>query len=221
MRSISLILIFVAVLFTSATAQSHNTTVSISGGQFFNNPISSEIDNSNSFNFGAPQKISQITKFSPQIAFKVEQKLFKHLSVGLILHSTSSQAEKKIITSTVVFTFPTQTTVISEAVQSISSTLSGASLNFKAFFVANPEVDAYIGLSLGGLGNHETVTTLSNTNPNTFLPQNNGSFLSYYDFNIGMRYFLPNNLGVFAEIGTASYTILSGTMGQVGVVYSF
>jgi hypothetical protein len=216
--SISLIFAAVGLLLSNqVVAQKHNTTISISGGQFFQNPVSGSSPTV-SFSSSTTQ---QIAKFAPQIALKVEQKLFKHLSIGLILHSTSAQVERTITTTTTVFNFPNTQTVKSELVQQISAKMSGASLNFKGFFVANPEVDAYVGLSIGGMTNDETIESVSNTGPNTFFNTENNAFLSVFDFNIGMRYFLPNNLGVFAEIGSTSFTILKGTTGQFGVIYSF
>jgi hypothetical protein len=217
--SISLIFAAVGLLLSNqVVAQKHNTTISISGGQFFQNPVSGSSPTS----LFSSSTTDQIAKFTPQIALKVEQKLFKHLSIGLILHSTSAQLERTITTTTQVFNFPNPpTNVKSELVQQISTKMSGASLNFKGFFVANPEVDAYVGLSIGGMTNDETIESVSNTSPNTFFNTENNAFLSVFDFNIGMRYFLPNNLGVFAEIGSTSFTILKGTTGQFGVIYSF
>jgi hypothetical protein len=219
----SIFLIFATIgllLSSDSMAQSHNTTISISGGQFFNNPVSGSSPNNNF----SSSSTEQTARFTPQIALKVEQRLFKHLSIGLILHATSAKIERTITTTTQVFNFPNpQTTVKSELIQQISSKMSGASLNFKGFFVANPEVDAYVGLSIGGMTNNETIESATNVNPNpnVFVTQDNNAFLSLFDFNVGMRYFLPNNLGVFAEIGSTSFTILKGATGQFGVIYSF
>jgi hypothetical protein len=207
------------LLSSNLMAQGHNTTICISGGQFFNNPVSGSSP-SNSFS-SSNNSTDNTARFTPQIALKVEQRLFKHISVGLILHSTSAKIERTITTTTTVFNFPNTQTVKSELVQQISSKMSGASLNFKGFFVANPQIDAYVGLSIGGMTNKETIESVSNPNPNVFFNQDNSAFLSLFDFNIGMRYFLPNNLGVFAEIGSTSFTIVKGATGQFGVIYSF
>jgi hypothetical protein len=200
---------------TNLMAQLGSTSVSISGGQFFKNPIT--VASSNSvFSTG---KTSQISKFAPHIALKVERKFGKYFSLGLNLHSTSEELERTIDNSFPIFNGSTTTTVTNITNQKISSKLGGIALNIKGFIFYNEEADLYIGAGVGILNSSQNVETINSTTANTIIDDNSTAGIA--ELNVGFRYFLANNLGFYAEIGTVKLQIVNGFAGQVGVIYRF
>jgi hypothetical protein len=198
-----------------------NTSVSISGGQFFQNPISGSVSNS----LLSSSTTKQTSKFTPHIALKIEQRLFKYFSIGLSLHSFSAISERTIENNGFLnFTSSglPQTQPQPPTLQKVKSGFGGVSFNVKGFFYANPQYDVYAGASVGVLQNNEDIKTL---NPSAALGipafQSLTETTGLLDINIGMRYFMANNLGIYGEIGSSKIHIISGITGQVGAIYRF
>jgi hypothetical protein len=201
---------------TNLMAQLGNTTLSISGGQFFTNPI--RVASSGSiFSSG---KTSQTSKFTPHIAFKVERRFGKYFSLGLNIHSISEELERTIDNGSFQFFNGTTFTTVSNITnQRVSSKLGGMALNIKGFIYSNAEADLYVGAGIGILSNRENIETINTNTANAFTDSNNTSGIA--ELNVGLRYFLANNLGFYAEIGTVKLQLVNGIAGQVGVIYRF
>jgi hypothetical protein len=210
---------FIAVsllLSTNLMAQGDKTTVSISGGQFFKNPISASSANT-IFSSGSTK---QTSKFTTHIALKAERRLGKYVSIGLNLHATSAQTDRTIDNGSFpIFNGTTTTTVTNITNQKISSKMGGMAFNLKVFFYTNEEFEAYIGTAAGLLNYNENIETVNINAANT--QQSNNDLGGLLELGIGGRYFLANNLGVYAEISTVKIGIVSGGVGQVGIIYRF
>jgi hypothetical protein len=196
-----------------------NTSVSISGGQFFQNPIAGSVSNS----LFSSSTTKQNSKFTPHIALKIEQRLFKYFSIGLSLHSFSAISERTIENNGFLnFTSSGLPQTQPPTLQKVTSRFGGVSFNVKGFFYANDEYDVYAGASLGVLQNSEDINTF---NPSAALGipafQSLTETTGLLDINIGMRYFMANNLGIYGEIGSSKIHIISGITGQVGAIYRF
>jgi hypothetical protein len=209
--------IVVSILFSrDLSAQIGSTSFSISGGQFFKNPITVESSGS-IFSSG---KTAQTSRFTPHIAFKVERRLGKYFSLGLNIHSTSEQLERTIDNGS--FSFFNGTTLVNVpniTNQRVSSKLGGMALNLKGFIVSNEAADFYVGAAVGILNNNENIETI-NTNAANTITDNTGTS-GIAELNVGLRYFLANNLGIYGEVGTVKLQIVNGIAGQVGVIYRF
>ncbi len=214
------VLIFTALLFSSnLMAQGNKTTVSISSGQFFKNPISG----SSSSSFLGSGSISQTSKFTPHIALRVERRLLKTISIGLTFNSMSAQSDRKINNGSFqIFTGNSFTTVNNETNERVNSKMSGMSFNLKVFLHSSEDFEVYINGGLGVLQNNENIVILNSTG-NGFSNglSNPTDVVGLLELGLGMRYFLANNLGIYGEIGTAKIQFISGAVGQLGVIYRF
>ena len=214
------VLFFVALLFSSnLMAQGNKTSVSISTGRFFKNPISG----SSSSSFLNSGNTSQTSKFTPHIALRVERRLLKSISIGLTFNSISAQSDRTINNGSFqIFTGTTFTTVNNETNARVSSKMDGMSFNLKVFLHSSEDFEVYINGGLGVLRNRENILILNST---TGGRANSGSAFDdtagLMELGLGMRYFLANNLGIYGEIGTSKIHITSGAIGQLGVIYRF
>jgi hypothetical protein len=213
------VLIFIGLLFSSnLMAQGNKTTVSISSGQFFKNPISG----SSSSVLGSGST-TQTSKFTPHIALRVERRLLKTISIGLTFNSMSAESDRTINNGSFqIFTGTTFTTVNNETNERVSSKMNGMSFNLKVFLHSSEDFEVYINGGLGVLSNKENIVIVNSTgNGRTNVISNPTDAVGLMELGLGMRYFLANNLGVYGEINTAKIQITSGGVGQLGVIYRF
>jgi hypothetical protein len=218
---LSAFILFSSLFSSNLMAQLGSTSVSISGGQFFKNPISFDNTSSvSSFGGFSSGGTKQTSKFTPHIALKVERRFGKHFSLGVDFHSTTMQSERTIDNSFPNFNGTTTTTVVNIVKQKISSKLGGMALNIKGFLFTNEEADLYVGATAGFFNNNEDIETVSGNTTNSFVTDSNGSG-GLLELNLGFRYFLPNNLGFYGEVGNVKIQSLNGLFGQVGVIYRF
>ena len=214
------VLFFVALLFSSnLMAQGNKTSVSISTGRFFKNPISG----SSSSSFLSSGSTAQTSKFTPHIALRVERRLLRSISIGLTFNSISAQSDRTINNGSFqIFTGTTFTTVNNETKALVSSKMNGMSFNLKVFLHSSEDFEVYINGGLGILRNREDIVIVNSTgNGRTNVILNPIDAAGLMELGLGMRYFLANNLGIYGEIGTSKIHITSGAIGQLGVIYRF
>jgi hypothetical protein len=217
----SAFLLFFSLFSSNLMAQLGSTSVSISGGQFFKNPIS--FDNTSpasSFGGFSSGGTKQISKLTPHIALKVERRFGKYVSLGVDFHSTTMQSERTITNFFPNFNGTTTTTTTNIVQQKVSSKLGGMALNIKGFLFTNAESDIYVGATAGFFNNNEDIEIISGNTTNTFVTDSNDTN-GLLELNLGFRYFLPNNLGIYGEIGNVKIQAVKGFSGQVGVIYRF
>jgi hypothetical protein len=214
------IFILIAFMFlTSYTtinvvAQNNTRFVSIGVGQFFNSTLSG----SYSFTFLNTSKTQKTSQFTPIFALAFEKRFFKHLSIGAEYNRLTAKSVRTNQTSGLL-QLSTQST------EKVDATLSGIALNLKGFVYSNAAFDAYITAKLGILNVAENVdkTFISSDNPTqSIITQETPQSLTVLlTANVGARYFITKNVGIYGEIGATYLYRLSGAAFQGGVIYSF
>jgi hypothetical protein len=221
MRSSFIIIAFAFIaLFvsTNLVAQNGRTSVSIGSGQFANPTLSATSTSS----FFVTSTTKQTSQFTPTLTLKLERRVLKNSSIGLIYSSLSVKSERTINSGALrlLFLLPATTTH-----QTVDAKISGLTLNLKRFLYSDASFQAYAGASVGVLSSKEKITE-TEPNPRNLSEQvksqsvqNNVAILA--EINVGARYFVTENVGVYGEIGRTSVYGLGGMSGQAGVICRF
>ena len=178
---------FFCLLFTTTLraqkAQKDYTSLSFGVGQFFNSPVSGNVN----YTIFSRREISQTSRFGPQFSLGIEGFFAKKWSLGLQFLYASAQSDRETRITGSIFGN-------SRVIEKVSSRAGGGEFNIKYFFYEKEELSIYVTGSLGGLVALETGTTAG------------GALRNYADYwlslngGIGARYFPSEQFGAFAEL---------------------
>jgi Outer membrane protein beta-barrel domain len=213
---ISIAFAFIALCTTiHVEAQNNKTSVSVGMGQFFNNRISGSYSNT----LFRKSNTQQTSQFTPVVAIKWERRFLKYFSVGLDYNRLTAKSEQTNQTSGLFFS-PATTSQ-----EKIDAKISGISFNLKGFVYSNTAFDAYIGTNLGLLTTTESIDKLliSVDDPvqQVSSQETIKSITALLEANLGVRYFVTKNVGIYGEIGATRVYHLRGASYQGGVIYRF
>jgi Outer membrane protein beta-barrel domain len=213
-------LAFIAIFTTTnVVAQNGKTSVSIGAGQFFNN----ELSTTSTASFFGTSTTRQTSRFSPMASVKVERRLGKYFSIGLDYSKLSASTEE--VTNSSGFSFLFSSVGPSTKTDKIESKISGTTLNLKGVAYSDSSFHAYIGLGFGGL---KTVNDINSTTIGDNSSRENfserkteNSVTVLAELNVGLRYFVTKNVGLYGELGLTTVNGVSGAAGQVGAICRF
>jgi hypothetical protein len=200
---------------TNVVAQNGKTSVSIGQGQFFNSTISERYSET----FLTTTNVQQTTEFTPILAIKLERRVLKHFSIGLNYNTLSARSERTTESSGFLFWSGTKSH------EKIDAKISGGSVDIKGFVYSNTAFQAYIGTNVGLLSTTESIDkqliNADNIVEQKFSQTTESSTTALLGINLGARYFVTPNVGLYGEIGATSVYGLGGTSFQGGVICRF
>jgi hypothetical protein len=217
-KSINIIVLAFVASFTTTNvvAQNGETSVSIGAGRFF----SGELTSSSTTSFFGTSTTTQTSKFAPMLSVKLERQFGKRLCLGVGYSALSASTDKVTNSSGFTLIFATGPSTTREKIE---SKISGLTFNLKGILYADSAFQGYVGF--GGLKTLDNISsTTSGANTATGLSaeqKTEQSATAFIDLNVGMRYFIAKNVGLYVEIGSTSANNLSGVAGQVGIICRF